>query len=81
MTPGGFPLPLLVRTLDANGDGIIDAEEIANAPAALRKLDKNGDGKLTPDEYRDPGEPFVGRPNGNRDGPPGAAPGGPPPVR
>ena len=81
MTPGGFPLPLLIRTLDANGDGIIDAEEIANAPAALRKLDNNGDGKLTPDEYRDPGEPIVGRPNGNRDGPPGAAPGGPPPVR
>ncbi len=53
--PGGpgFPLPLLIRTLDANGDGILDADEIANAPAALRKLDKNGDGKLTPDEYRD----------------------------
>lgn len=37
--------------LDANGDGIIDASEIANAPAALRTLDKNGDGKLTPDEH------------------------------
>ena len=55
--PGGFPLPLIIRTLDANGDGIIDADEIANAPAALRKLDRNGDGKLTPDEYRDPGAP------------------------
>ena len=62
MTPGGFPLPLLVRTLDANGDGIIDAEEIANAPAALRKLDKNGDGKLTPDKYRDTGAPSGGPP-------------------
>jgi hypothetical protein len=49
---GGFPLPPILRALDANGDGIIDAEEIANAPAALRKLDRNGDGKLTPDEYR-----------------------------
>ena len=60
--PGGFPRPLLLRTLDANGDGIIDAEEIANAPAALRKLDKNGDGKLTPDEYRDAGAPSGGPP-------------------
>ena len=58
MMPGGFPPPLLIRTLDANGDGIIDADEIANASAALRKLDKNGDGKLTPDEYREPSAPF-----------------------
>ena len=70
-TPGGFPPPLLLRTLDANGDGIIDAEEIANAPAALRKLDKNGDGKLTPDEYRDPGAPGGTPPGGQRNGPPG----------
>ncbi len=61
-SPRGFPRPLLMRALDANGDGIIDAEEIANAPAALRKLDKNGDGKLTPDEYRDAGAPFGGPP-------------------
>lgn len=51
-----------MRALDANGDGIIDAEEIANAPTALRKLDKNGDGKLTPDEYRDAGAPAGGPP-------------------
>ena len=37
--------------LDANHDGVIDANEIANAPAALKTLDKNGDGKLTPDEF------------------------------
>ena len=61
-SPGGFPRPLLLRTLDVNGDGILDAEEIANAPAALRKLDKNGDGKLTPDEYRDAGAPSGGPP-------------------
>ena len=61
----GFPPPLIIRTLDANGDGVIDAQEIENAPAALRKLDRNGDGKLTPDEYRDPGFP----------------PGAPPPPR
>jgi hypothetical protein len=38
--------------LDANHDGVIDAQEIANAPAALRTLDKNHDGKLTHDELR-----------------------------
>src|ERR1051325_6930207 len=53
--PGGpshHPLPPLMAALDANHDGVIDADEIANAPAALRKLDKNGDGKLTRDELR-----------------------------
>ena len=85
MAPGGFPLPLLMRTLDANGDGIIDAGEITNATAALRKLDKNGDGKLTPDEYRDPGMPVRTPANGPRGGPAGApgdsSPDGPPPPR
>jgi len=46
---GGNPV---IAALDANHDGEIDANEIANAPAALRKLDKNGDGKLTRDELR-----------------------------
>jgi len=45
------PSPVIMA-LDANHDGIIDAAEIANAPAALKTLDKNGDGKLTPDELR-----------------------------
>ena len=75
--PGGFPRPLLLRTLDANGDGIIDADEIANAPAALRKLDKNHDGKLTPDEYRDFSGPPGGPPSDPRNGPPN----GPSPAR
>jgi hypothetical protein len=57
-----------MQALDANGDGIIDEKEIANASAALKKLDKNGDGKLTPDELRPP------RPEGAR-----GRPGGPPP--
>lgn len=40
----------VVNALDTNGDGIVDAKEIAHAAAALRKLDRNGDGKLAEDE-------------------------------
>src|ERR1051326_8143206 len=47
------PLPIM-EALDANHDGVIDATEIANAPAALKALDKNGDGKLTRDEFAPP---------------------------
>lgn len=47
-------VPPIVAALDADGDGVISAAEIANAPAALLKLDRNRDGKLTPDEYRPP---------------------------
>src|SRR5262245_38392394 len=46
------PVPPLLAALDANGDHIISADEIANASAALKSLDKNGDGQLTPEEYR-----------------------------
>ena len=60
------PSPI-VEALDANHDGVIDSNEIANASAALKTLDKNGDGKLTADEFRPP------RPNG----PPGNEQGGP----
>jgi hypothetical protein len=66
------PRPPLELALDANGDGVIDADEIAKAPAALKKLDKNGDGKLTPDEYRPP-RPTEGagpqQDKGGQDGP------------
>jgi len=41
-----------MAALDADSDGEISAEEIANATAALRKLDKDGDGKLTLEELR-----------------------------
>jgi hypothetical protein len=70
------PIPPIVAALDTNGDGIIDASEIANASASLLKLDKNGDGKLTPDEYLPPRRP---PPDREFDGPPGGPPDGPPP--
>jgi len=78
------PPPAIIGAIDANHDGVIDADEIANASAALKALDKNGDGKLTPDE-------FVGHPPkrpgnhgdqaGGKDagGPPDDMPPGPPP--
>jgi hypothetical protein len=81
--PGGDrparPVPPLLRALDADHDGEISAEEIANASAALSTLDANGDGVLTRDEIaptqppRRPGPP-------SRDGaeaPQGPRPGAP----
>ena len=41
---------LVLRVLDANGDLVISAAEIAAAPARLRKLDFNHDGKLDAEE-------------------------------
>jgi hypothetical protein len=73
------PLPPLVKVLDANGDGIIDPSEIANASAALLKLDKNGDGKLTPDEYLPPRPPRPGGALAGGPPPDGPPPGEPPP--
>src|ERR1051326_9162468 len=60
----------MIGALDANHDGVIDADEIANAVEALKKLDKNGDGKLTPDEFlgAPPGGPDVGPNQGGPDG-------------
>lgn len=75
--PGGHrPPPPIIATLDANHDGVIDADEIKNASNALKTLDKNGDGKLTPDELHPPlpGGPGMGGP-----GPDGPGFDGPPP--
>ena len=52
--PGGFgggrgfrmPNPLLAA-LDKDKDGVLSAEEIEHATAALKTLDKNNDGKLS----------------------------------
>ena len=60
--PHGLGMDPVSKALDANGDGVIDANEIANATAALKALDKNGDGQLTPDELRPPRQgPPVGQ--------------------
>ena len=56
---GGGMMSPLMRALDKNADGVIDAEEIESATATLKALDKNGDGKLTADEL------MPGRPRGN----------------
>jgi Ca2+-binding EF-hand superfamily protein len=52
--PGGRGGPprrdALVAALDQDGDGVLSADEIAAAPAALKKLDANGDGILSLEE-------------------------------
>jgi len=73
---GHRPPPPVIAALDANHDGVIDADEIASASAALKTLDINGDGQLTRDELRPQGRP----PGADRQGPPpGAGSQGPPP--
>jgi hypothetical protein len=71
---GHRPPPPLFVALDVNHDGVIDADEIANAPAALKTLDKNGDGKLTLDELRPPRPPQAGGPDSGDGPPPGPLP-------
>ena len=72
LAQGGGPRPPampVVTALDANGDGTISAEEMADAPAALKTLDANGDGKLTRDEFMPPppsGQNRSGAPSGER---------------
>jgi hypothetical protein len=68
------PAPPLVAALDTNGDGELDATEIANAGAALLQLDVNGDGKLSKDELRPKGH---GGPGGAGGLPQNGRPGGP----
>src|SRR5580693_1395589 len=52
--------------LDTNGDGVLDAQEIAAAPKSLAKLDKNSDGQISSDEAR-PAMP-EGRGRGGQEG-------------
>ena len=74
--PGGRPhgAPPMIQALDMNQDQVIDATEIANAPAALATLDTNKDGQLVEEELRPAppadakGEGKGGRGRGGRGG-------------
>ena len=60
------PLPPVIHALDTNHDGIIEADEIANAAKSLRTLETSGSDELTIPELLGPPPP-----------PPGQGPGGP----
>lgn len=74
---GPRPMPPVMAALDANHDGVISADEMKNAQAALKTLDKNNDGQLTPDEMRPARGP---RPAGGRESGPDGAKAPRPPV-
>jgi hypothetical protein len=78
--PGGRggrrPMPPIFRALDANHDGVIDATEMANAPAALKSLLKDGATTLTVEDLMGPPPRRMGGPGGFG-GPGGPGPGGP----
>ncbi len=52
--PAGFGPPPFLAALDADRNGELSAEEIANSAAALKRLDRNGDGKLSREELGAP---------------------------
>jgi hypothetical protein len=52
--PGAFDVAF--NALDANHDGEISGDEIAQSAASLKTLDKNNDGAITEDEVRPPGD-------------------------
>ena len=78
---GHRPVPPIIKALDINGDGVIDADEIAKASESLKKLDKNHDGKLAREELMPPrprgeeGREMAPRGEGGR-GPEGRGPRG-----
>ncbi len=78
---GRRPLPPVFLALDANHDGVIDATEIANAPAALKTLLKDGATTLTVEDLLGPPPRRMGGPGGfggpGGRGPGGRGPGGP----
>ncbi|MEO7891964.1 MAG: hypothetical protein ABIW19_18360 [Vicinamibacterales bacterium] len=49
---GGFGGDAATAALDADRNGEISADEMANAATTLKTLDKNGDGVITEDEVR-----------------------------
>lgn len=60
--------PPLITALDADHDGKISSDEMANSANALKTLDKNADGQLTAEELHPPRP--EGAPGGERKGPP-----------
>ena len=69
-------LPPIFKALDTNRDGILEADEITNAPRSLRTLEKSGSDQLTMPELLGP------PPGGRHHGPPpggGDSQDGPPP--
>jgi hypothetical protein len=74
------PSPLF-QALDVNHDGVIDADEIANASAELKTLDKNGDGVLTRDEVCPPPPKHADDASNSGQNPPDDQPPGPPPQQ
>ena len=71
--PGGQPpRNPLATVLDADGDGVISADELKNASKALSRLDRNRDGKITRDEmYPRQSDNQGGRDDFRRPGGPG----------
>lgn len=67
MRGGQRPVSPLMSALDANKDGKLSAEEIANAVTALKTLDKNNDGVLEATELA-PSRPQRGGGGGGRGG-------------
>lgn len=59
--PGGERGSAIVRILDLDGDGVITAEDIADAPNRLRRLDRLGNGFLLPRNDRPPWNPILAR--------------------
>jgi hypothetical protein len=77
--PPPGPVMPLIKALDVNGDGVLDAQEMANATTALLALDQNNDGQLTPDEHR-PAPLHAGHPGAGKGQHPHGPRGGQPPV-
>jgi hypothetical protein len=61
----------VIEALDTNHDGIIEADEIANAAQSLKTLEKNGSNELTIEDLLGP------PPRGMRPPPPPPGQGGP----
>ncbi len=61
----GHGAPPLITALDADGDGVIGIEEMANANEALLSLDENSDGQLSQEEFRPPWAGGKGRRGGS----------------